>query len=65
MYDIIDVIVKPVGYQKLLIQSIVADEIQFQPALVSVFHRRNSDELSARETVKEHLWNVHFSEYGR
>ncbi|XP_078333491.1 TBC1 domain family member 9-like isoform X2 [Crassostrea virginica] len=41
------------------------DEIQFQPALVSVFHRRNSDELSARETVKEHLWNVHFSEYGR
>ncbi|XP_055998545.1 TBC1 domain family member 9-like isoform X2 [Ostrea edulis] len=41
------------------------DEIQFQPALVSVFHRRNSDELSAKETVKEHLWNVHFSEFGR
>ncbi|XP_061166989.1 TBC1 domain family member 9-like isoform X2 [Saccostrea echinata] len=42
-----------------------ADDIQFQPALVSLFHRRHSDELSARETVKEHLWNVHFSEYGR
>ncbi|CAG2220459.1 TBC1D8_9 [Mytilus edulis] len=27
--------------------------------------RRDSDELSAKETVKEHLWNVHFTEYGR
>lgn len=46
-------------------ESPAPDEIQFQPALVSVFHRRNSDELSARETIKEHLWKVHFSEYGR
>lgn len=46
-------------------ESSAPDEIQFQPALVSVFHRRNSDELSARETIKEHLWNVHFSEFGR
>ena len=39
--------------------------IQFQPALVSLFNRRDSDELSAKETVKEHLWNVHFAEFGR
>lgn len=39
--------------------------IQFQPALVSLFNRRDSDELSAKETMKEHLWNVHFSEFGR
>ncbi|XP_033751283.1 TBC1 domain family member 9-like [Pecten maximus] len=36
-----------------------------QPALVSLFCRRDSDELSSRETVKEHLWNIHFAEYGR
>ncbi|XP_064634250.1 TBC1 domain family member 9B-like isoform X3 [Lineus longissimus] len=41
------------------------DEIDFQPALISLFHRRDSDEVSAAETVKEHLWSVHFSEYGR
>ncbi|XP_076114400.1 TBC1 domain family member 9-like [Mytilus galloprovincialis] len=41
------------------------EPVQFQPALVSLFHRRDSDELSAKETVKEHLWNVHFTEYGR
>ncbi|XP_060086343.1 TBC1 domain family member 9-like [Ylistrum balloti] len=36
-----------------------------QPALVKLFCRRDSDELSSRETVKEHLWNIHFAEYGR
>ncbi|XP_053384071.1 TBC1 domain family member 9-like isoform X2 [Mercenaria mercenaria] len=41
------------------------EEIQFQPALVSLFCRRGSDELTAKETVKEHLWDVYFSEYGR
>ncbi|XP_041466902.1 TBC1 domain family member 9B-like [Lytechinus variegatus] len=38
---------------------------QLQPALVKLFNRRGSDEISARETVKEHLWNMHFKEYGR
>ncbi|XP_046333198.2 TBC1 domain family member 9-like isoform X1 [Haliotis rufescens] len=41
------------------------DEEQFQPALISLFCRRDSDELSSRETVKQHLWDVYFSEYGR
>ncbi|XP_064601750.1 TBC1 domain family member 9B-like isoform X2 [Liolophura sinensis] len=38
---------------------------EFQPALISLFCRRNSDELSAKESVKQHLWDVHFAEYGR
>ncbi|XP_013413337.1 TBC1 domain family member 9 isoform X1 [Lingula anatina] len=40
---------------------------QFQPALGSLFSkRRNSqDEVMAKEKVKEHLWDVHFAEYGR
>eukprot|EP00057_Strongylocentrotus_purpuratus_P019193 XP_011673667.1 PREDICTED: TBC1 domain family member 8-like [Strongylocentrotus purpuratus] len=38
---------------------------QLQPALVKLFNRRGSDEISARESVKEHLWNMHFKEYGR
>ncbi|KAL3842336.1 hypothetical protein ACJMK2_020364 [Sinanodonta woodiana] len=40
-------------------------DIKCQPALVSLFNRRNSDELTAKEAIKEHLWEVHFSEYGR
>ena len=40
------------------------NEIEFQPALITLFNRRNSDELSAKESVKEHLWNLHFAEYG-
>ncbi|XP_077979306.1 TBC1 domain family member 9-like isoform X2 [Glandiceps talaboti] len=39
--------------------------IQLQPALIKLFHRRDSDEISAKESVKEHLWSIHFSEYGR
>lgn len=42
-----------------------APSFELQPALVSLFCRRDSDELSSRETVKEHLWNIHFAEYGR
>ncbi|XP_041366492.1 TBC1 domain family member 9-like [Gigantopelta aegis] len=38
---------------------------EFQPALISLFCRRDSDELSPKETVKQHLWDVHFSEFGR
>ncbi|XP_052243499.1 TBC1 domain family member 9-like isoform X1 [Dreissena polymorpha] len=41
------------------------EEVQFQPALVSLFCRRGSDELTAKETIKEHLWDVYFTEYGR
>lgn len=41
------------------------EEVQFQPALVSLFCRRGSDEVTAKETIKEHLWDVYFSEYGR
>ena len=38
---------------------------QLQPALVRVFNRRGSDDMPARETVKEQLWSMHFKEYGR
>ena len=41
------------------------DEPQFQSALINLFHQRGSDEISAKEAVKEHLWELHFSEYGR
>lgn len=36
-----------------------------QPALISLFNRRDSDELTNKETIKQHLWNIHFSEYGK
>ncbi|XP_070566267.1 TBC1 domain family member 9-like isoform X3 [Ptychodera flava] len=39
--------------------------IQLQPALIKLFHRRDSDDVSVKESVKEHLWSIHFSEYGR
>ncbi len=39
--------------------------VEFQPALITLFNRRNSDELSAKESIKEHLWDIHFAEYGR
>uniref|UniRef100_H2YF44 Rab-GAP TBC domain-containing protein n=1 Tax=Ciona savignyi TaxID=51511 RepID=H2YF44_CIOSA len=26
---------------------------------------RNADHINAKETVKEHLWSVHFTEFGR
>ena len=39
--------------------------LEFQPALITLFNRRNSDELSAKESIKEHLWDIHFAEYGR
>ncbi|KAK6190175.1 hypothetical protein SNE40_002098 [Patella caerulea] len=41
------------------------EQIKFQPALISLFCRRESDELSPKETVKMHLWDVHFAEYGK
>jgi len=43
----------------------VTDEPQFQSALIKLFHRRGSDEVSAKEAVKEHMWHLHFSEFGR
>lgn len=36
-----------------------------QPALISLFNRRDSDELTNKESIKQHLWNIHFSEYGK
>ena len=36
-----------------------------QPALISLFNRRDSDELTNKETIKQHLWNIHFAEYGK
>ncbi len=41
------------------------DVIELQPALVKLFNRRTSDEVSAKESIKEHLWDLHFAEYGR
>jgi len=34
-------------------------------SLTFLFSRRGSSEIDPRETVKEHLWGIHFSEYGR
>ncbi|KAK7098501.1 hypothetical protein V1264_002777 [Littorina saxatilis] len=39
---------------------------EFQPALISIFNKRHpDDELTPREAAKEHLWDLHFAEYGR
>jgi hypothetical protein len=48
-----------------LFSQTASEPVEFQPALVTLFCRRNSDEMSAKEMVKEHLWNIHFTEYGR
>ena len=39
--------------------------MEFQPAMITLFNSKNSDEMMAREAVKEHLWGVYFSDYGR
>ncbi|XP_038052661.1 TBC1 domain family member 9-like isoform X2 [Patiria miniata] len=39
--------------------------VQLQPALITVFNRRGSDEVSVKESVKKHLWDIHFKEFGR
>ncbi|XP_033118031.1 TBC1 domain family member 9-like isoform X3 [Anneissia japonica] len=39
--------------------------LQLQPALITVFNDRSEDGVSPKEKVKEHLWSVHFKEYGR
>ena len=39
--------------------------MQLQPAMITLFDSKNSDEMVAREAVKEHLWGVYFSDYGR
>ncbi|XP_066287843.1 TBC1 domain family member 9-like [Branchiostoma lanceolatum] len=33
--------------------------------LTMVFCRRNSAEIPPKEKIKEHLWDIHFAEYGR
>lgn len=33
--------------------------------MINLFHRRGSDEISPKESVTDHLWQLHFSEYGR
>jgi len=39
--------------------------IKLQSALINVFHKRDVDNVPAKETIKEHLWSLHFAEYGR
>ena len=41
------------------------EKIPFQPALKQVFHSDPKTEVSPKESVKEHIWNLHFAEYGR
>eukprot|EP00111_Clytia_hemisphaerica_P005802 TCONS_00016792-protein len=38
---------------------------QFQPALKTVFCPVSEAGIPVKESVKEHLWSMHFSEYGR
>ncbi|CAG5132488.1 unnamed protein product [Candidula unifasciata] len=46
-----------------------AVELNFQPALMSIFSTSEHSELSpkdeAKEAAKEHLWDLHFAEFGR
>ena len=44
---------------------ISGETVEFQPAMITLFNSKNSDEMMAREAVKEHLWGVYFSDYGR
>lgn len=37
----------------------------FQPPLTTVFSNAPSNHVNAKESVKEHLWRIHFAEYGR
>eukprot|EP00794_Sanderia_malayensis_P016811 gene16811-18507_t len=39
--------------------------IPFQPALKKVFDSHSGKDISPKESVKEHIWNLHFAEYGR
>lgn len=39
--------------------------IPFQQALKNVFPDGTRGEISPKESVKEHIWNLHFAEYGR
>ncbi|XP_022105913.1 TBC1 domain family member 9-like isoform X1 [Acanthaster planci] len=39
--------------------------VQLQPALLTLFNRRHSDQVSIKESVKMHLWDIHFKEFGR
>ncbi|XP_032223477.2 TBC1 domain family member 9 [Nematostella vectensis] len=38
---------------------------EFQPPLTQVFSSTPTDQITAKETVKEHLWRLHLAEYGR
>ncbi len=39
--------------------------IPFQPALKKVFASEASKEVTPKQSVKEHIWDLHFAEYGR
>ena len=41
------------------------ETVEFQPAMITLFDSQNSDVMLAREAVKEHLWGVYFTDYGR
>nr|XP_009857558.1 TBC1 domain family member 9 [Ciona intestinalis] len=40
-------------------------DIEFQPALSTIFNLSKSAHMNAKEVVKENLWSIHFSEFGR
>nr|XP_039264646.1 TBC1 domain family member 9-like [Styela clava] len=39
--------------------------VDLEPALATVFCRRNSEEIDPKELMKENLWSIHYQEYGR
>lgn len=41
------------------------ESVYFQPALKHVFCPVNEAGIPVKESVKEHLWSLHFAEYGR
>ena len=42
-----------------------AEDFELQPALINEFHRRGSDDVTARETMQVAEWDMHFSEFGK
>ena len=42
------------------------EPLSFQPPLTEVFNTSSgSNQVHAKETIREHLWRLHFAEYGR
>ncbi|XP_047125269.1 TBC1 domain family member 9B isoform X1 [Hydra vulgaris] len=55
----------PIKYNTLAMLDMPMQSSSFQPALKKLFSLTNKDGNPVKESVKEHLWSLHFEEYGR